>query len=277
MDNRSLLTNYLSNLKVELFMADYNLCTTDWRDIDYTPDYSKFYFICEGEGWLKIGDMELYPQPGELILMPEGIKQSYSYVSGNPFRKYWCHFSAKVGDINLFKLLDFSQVSAVVDSNIIGRIFSELTSYHQSDHVYAHLLAKSKLMELLAYFIMNIDVDDITFKNLNSIKKLSKVLTYIDSNIEQNITIHELAEIAFMHPNYFIRFFKQKIGVPPIQYITRKKIAKAKDLLTSTTSSVSEISQQIGFSDLFYFSKQFKKIVGVTPTEFRKNTPIISH
>lgn len=111
------------------------------------------------------------------------------------------------------------------------RDIQHLTSHMKSDAVYAHLLAKSKLMELFSYFIMNIDVDEITFKNLSSIEKLTKILTYIDTHIERNITIHELAEIAYMHPNYFIRLFKQQIGVPPIQYITRKKITKAKELL----------------------------------------------
>lgn len=269
MDNRVLLTNYLSNLKVDLFMADYNLCGPNWRDIDYTPDYSKFYFICEGEGWLKIGDREYYPEPGQLFLMPEGVKQSYSCISDQPFQKYWCHFSAKVGDINLFKMLEINHVCGPVDPKVIQEIFRSLTNHTKSDAVYAHLLAKSKLMELFSYFIMNIDVEGIIFKNLNSIEKLTNVLAYIDSNIENNITVQELAEIAYMHPNYFIRLFKQHIGVPPIQYITRRKTEKAKALLMSTKSSVSEIAEHLGFSDLYYFSKQFKKNVGLSPSEFR--------
>lgn len=270
MDTRSLLTNYLSNLQVDLFMADYNLCSPDWRDMDYTPDYSKFYFICEGEGWLKIGDQEYYPKPGELFLMPEGVRQSYSYISDQPFQKYWCHFSAKVGDINLFKILELSHVCTKVDRDVVKELFSGLTMYAKSDAVYAHLLAKSKLMELFCYFIMNIDLDEITFNNLTSIEKLTNILSYIDLNIDRNFSIQELAEISCTHPNYFIRLFKQQMGVPPIQYITRKKIEKAKELLSSTPSSVSEIADQLGFNDLFYFSKQFKKNVGLTPTEFRK-------
>lgn len=274
MNNHALLTNYLSNLKVDLFMADYNLCSTNWRDIDYTPDYSKFYFICEGEGWLKIGDREYYPKPGELFLMPEGVKQSYSYISDRPFQKYWCHFSAKVGDINLFRMLEMSHVCRVADPNVIQEIFSSLTDHMKSDAVYAHLLAKSKLMEIFSYYVMNINVDEIIFKNLSSIEKLSKILAYIDSHIEHNITIHELAEIAYMHPNYFIRLFKQQIGVPPIQYIARKKIEKAKELLISTQASVGEIAHDLGFSDLYYFSKQFKKNVGLTPSEYRQGAVV---
>jgi len=275
MDNQALLTNYLSNLKVDLFMADYNLCGLDWRDIDYTPDYSKFYFICAGEGWLKIGDQEYYPKPGQLFLMPEGVKQSYSCISAQPFEKYWCHFSAKVGDINLFKMIELSHVCRDIDPQVIQQIFSSLTNHMKSDAVYAQLLAKSKLMELFSYFIMNTDVDDVIFRNLASVEKLTNILAYIDAHIEQNLTIHELAEMAYMHPNYFIRLFKQQIGVPPIQYITRKKIAKAKELLRSTQSTVGEIAQDLGFSDLYYFSKQFKKNVGLSPSDFRQGTVVL--
>lgn len=207
--------------------------------------------------------------------MPEGVNQSYSCISDQPFEKYWCHFSAKVGDINLFNMIELSHVCREVDPHVIQEIFSSLTSHMKSDKVYAHLLAKSKLMELFSYFIMNIDVDEITFKNLSSIEKLTKILTYIDAHIERNITIHELAEIAYMHPNYFIRLFKQQIGVPPIQYITRKKITKAKELLRSTQRSVGEIAHDLGFSDLYYFSKQFKKNVGLSPSEFRQGTVVL--
>lgn len=270
MDHRALLTGYLSNLKVDLLMADYNQCTTRWRDLDYTPDYSKFYYICDGEGWLKIGDKEYYPEPGQLILMPEGVKQSYSCISGRPFLKYWCHFSARVGEINLFRILELSHSCIPENPSAVTEIFKGITESAKSDAVYAPLLAKSKLMELFSLYIMNHNLDEISYKNLSAARKLTAVLDYIAANIEHNITIQDLAEMAYMHPNYFMRLFKQQIGVPPIQYITRLKIDKAKELLTATGGSVSEIAAQLGFSDLFYFSRQFKKHAGLTPTEYRR-------
>jgi AraC family transcriptional regulator of arabinose operon len=270
MDHHALLTSYLAHLKVELLMADYNQCTTQWKDLDYTPDYSKFYYICGGEGWLKIGDKEYYPEPGELILMPEGVKQSYSCISERPFLKYWCHFSAKVGEINLFRILELSHVCIPENPAAVEAVFQEIAGSAKPDAVYAPLLAKGKLLELFSHYIMNLKLDEISYKNLGSARKLTAILEYMAANIEHNITIHDLAEIAHMHPNYFIRLFKQQIGVPPIQYITRLKIDRAKVLLAATSGSVSEIADQLGFGDLFYFSKQFKKHTGLTPTEFRK-------
>ncbi len=272
MDRRVLLSNYLSNLEVELITAHHNVCAPDWSDIDYTPDYSKFYFICEGEGWLKIGDREYYPRPGELFLMPEGVNQSYSVINDRPFEKYWCHFTAHVGGINLFKLLDLNPRCMPVQPERLAEIFAELVEHANSDAVCAKLLAKSKLMELIACYVtsLNVEAEKVVFKNGSPIDKLTEVLAYIDEHLARNFTVEELADIAYMHPNSFIRMFKQYAGMPPIQYVTHKKIEKAKQLLTTTNSSVAEVAQRMGFNDTFYFSKQFKKHAGSTPTDYRK-------
>ncbi|MCA0753514.1 AraC family transcriptional regulator [Paenibacillus sp. N4] len=270
MDREALLAGYLSNVAIDLITVNVNKVAAGWRDIDYIPDYSKLYFICEGDGWLKIGDTEYHPKSGELILMPEGVKQSYSCINDNLYFKYWCHFSAKIGDMNLFNLLELNDYSVKADPAYIGDVFGSMVTHATSGTVYGKLLAKSKLMELFAYFFMNADLERISYHNLPYVEKLAHVISYIDANIERNMTIQELAGIAFLHPNYLIRLFKQQIGLPPIQYITVKKITKAKELLISTRGSVGEIAEQLGFSDLFYFSKQFKKNVGMNPTEFRK-------
>jgi AraC-like DNA-binding protein len=276
MNHKTLLTNHLSNLQVDLFMVNYNRCGTDWRDLDYTPDYSKFYFICEGEGWLKIGNQEYYPTPGQLFLMPERTTQSYSAINDRPFLKYWCHFSAKVGGINLFQILKFPHFCEVDDPKLVQETFNSILTYSKSGEVYAHMMAKSKLLELLSHYIMNLDLSQISYVNVPAKDKMSDILTYIDTNIEENISVHDLAQIVYMHPNYFIRFFKQQIGVPPIHYITGKKIDKAKELLTCSPSTVTAIAEHLGFSDLYYFSRQFKKHTGMNPTEYRKQTTVLT-
>ncbi|OWA34915.1 AraC family transcriptional regulator [Saccharibacillus sp. O16] len=272
MDHRMRLSNYLSNLEVELITAHHNVCAPDWSDMDYTPDYSKFYFICEGEGWLKIGDQEYYPQPGELFLMPEGTHQSYSVISDRPFEKYWCHFTAHVGGINLFKLLDLNPRCMPVQSERLAQVFGELVEYANSDTIYAKLLAKSKLMELIVCYLMSLNVEQepVVLRTHASADRLTQVLDYIDDHFAENITVEALADRAYMHPNSFIRVFKQYAGMPPIQYVTHKKMEKAKQLLATTSHSISEVAQQLGFNDTFYFSKQFKKHAGLSPSDYRR-------
>jgi AraC family transcriptional regulator of arabinose operon len=268
--NPMLLSNYLANLRIDLYMADHNRVELAWRDIDYTPDYSKFYFITDGEGWLKIGDQEHRPRPGQLILMPEGVKQSYSTISEFTYTKYWCHFSAYVGDLNLFQLVELPHIWDVADRAYVEEVMESVVTHMNSNTVHGMLLAKSKLMELIAYCVSQTEAKRIVLRNGQTIEKLSAVLDYIHLHIEKEFTVQELAEVARVHPNYLIRLFKRYLGVPPIQYITRKKMDKAKQLLTQSQDSVSAIAERIGFSDLFYFSKQFKKNTGLTPTEYRR-------
>jgi AraC family transcriptional regulator of arabinose operon len=144
------LKNYLSHLKVNLVVAAYTHCPVYWRDIDYIPDYNKFYFICDGEGWLKIGEQEFYPKPGQLFFMPAGIKQSYSTISDDTFTKYWCHFTAKIGDVNIYNFIKFPFFIDVVNKKEITNLFLKLISYYDSKELTSPLYAQAILIELFA-------------------------------------------------------------------------------------------------------------------------------
>ena len=96
----------LLNMQVQIWEAERTQCWPEWKEFDYTVSYNKLYFILDGEGWVKIGDEELYPVPGQLVLMPARTRQSYSVISGRPYLKYWSHFSATVGDSDVFSWLN---------------------------------------------------------------------------------------------------------------------------------------------------------------------------
>jgi AraC family transcriptional regulator, arabinose operon regulatory protein len=118
--------DFLVNMQLNIITSAYTHCWEYWRDIDYTPDYNKFYFICDGEGLIKIGDQEYYPRKGQMVLMPAGVIQSYSTINKNTFKKYWCHFTAKIGDINLFDFFDIPYLINVDDYDKLKCLFQEL-------------------------------------------------------------------------------------------------------------------------------------------------------
>ena len=93
---------------------------------------------------------------------------------------------------------------------------------------------------------------------------------FIDSNYHKNITIDELAKIAHLHPNYFIRLFKKHIGMSPIHYLNKKRIEEAKYLLTYTNLPLKRINKKIGMSNIYYFSRVFKKYTGFAPSDYRQ-------
>ncbi|MBO5286379.1 MAG: AraC family transcriptional regulator [Clostridia bacterium] len=92
---------------------------------------------------------------------------------------------------------------------------------------------------------------------------------YIDDNLGERLTLSSLSEKVFYNPSYFSRVFRQKFGCSLTEYITKKRIDLAKDLLTSTDFSVEEIINKSGFSDRGVFYHAFTKYTGFTPNEYR--------
>ena len=78
-----------------------------------------------------------------------------------------------------------------------------------------------------------------------------------------------LARLAGLSPTHFSRVFKQSFGTSPIDWLRRERISQAKRRLADSTDDIKEIAEQVGFSDRYFFSKDFKKHTGFTPSQFR--------
>jgi len=97
------------------------------------------------------------------------------------------------------------------------------------------------------------------------------VKDYIDEHFQEKITLEDMADYVGLSKYYLSYLFKKEEGTNFVSYINKKRIEKAKEYLRDTNNTVSQIYDLVGFSDQQYFSKTFKKIVGMTVTEYRKN------
>ncbi|MDR6881364.1 AraC family transcriptional regulator [Bacillus sp. 3255] len=269
MSNRQLTRLYMENLDVRVTAIGYNRVWSDWREIDYTPDFNKFYLICDGEGWIKIGDSEFHPKPGQLFLMPHGVKQSYSYTSGPRYTKYWCHFTARVGERNLFDLLQTPLFIDTTNDSEAVQLFGELLNGDSAASISGPLLIKSAMLRLISYYLEHAVTSMEGLRPSLVSEPLQQVISYIQGNYHRNLTIEELAEQAHLHPNYFIRVFKRQFGTSPIQYINKKRLEEAKLLLVTTNLLLSEIGETVGIPDISYLSRLFKVSTGFSPTAYR--------
>lgn len=265
-----LIKNYISNMNTTMVLAGYNKVGTNWQDIDYIPDYNKFYYICDGEGWLKVGNEEYYPKPGQLFLMPQGVKQSFSTINQNTFKKYWCHFTASIGDTNLFDLVQLPLCIEVGNNKLLINIFEDILKYQTSTELTSSLMLKASLLRLISFFLENNIIDKINLFTTDTIHNLNTVLYYIENNYDKDISVEQLSKMVHLQPNYFIRMFKKNIGTSPIRYINMRRITEAKRLMNSTNLTLTDICNQIGTNDIHYFSRLFKQYTGFTPS-FYKN------
>lgn len=104
--------------------------------------------------------------------------------------------------------------------------------------------------------------------------KLSIVLDYIDSHLEQDIKLNDLAKLIEVSQYYFCTLFKQSTGLPPHKYLTQQRIKRAKSLLQNTKLSIAEIALQCGFTDQSHLNKHFKQLEGITPSSMRRSARI---
>ena len=97
-----------------------------------------------------------------------------------------------------------------------------------------------------------------------------EIKSYIDKHIEDDITISDIAKAFGYSKQHIVRLFKESFTLTPAKYILQSRLEKSLDLLSESRLAVNEIAEQCGFKDLNYFSRQFKKSYGISPTAYRK-------
>lgn len=111
--------------------------------------------------------------------------------------------------------------------------------------------------------------DEISKKNVNE-DVIENVTKYILNHFNDQITLESVSEMFFLNPSYFSRIFKSKTGENFIDYVTRVRIEKAICLMRNPDLKINDIAEMVGYFNTNYFSKLFRKIVGCSPTEYRK-------
>ncbi len=110
----------------------------------------------------------------------------------------------------------------------------------------------------------------LTKKEESSVDIIRNAKEYIENNYSKDLILDDVSKEFQISPYYFSKLFKKRTGSTFIEYLTMIRIEKAKQLLRNTSKSMKEICMEIGYSDANYFSRTFKKNVGVTPSEYKE-------
>ena len=94
----------------------------------------------------------------------------------------------------------------------------------------------------------------------------------IKSSGELEISLQQVAGFVHINPNHFSEVFKRETGCTYIEFVTQERMKRAVDFLQSTQTKVSDIARRVGYEDIKYFTQQFKKYTGQTPSEYRQGS-----
>ena len=131
-------------------------------------------------------------------------------------------------------------------------------------------LAYSQFIQLCGFLSRHYESG--TAPRMKELSRISGALNYMDANVNRSISISELTDIAGMSESTLLRLFHRTTGVSPVDYHNRLRIGKVCEMLSNTEKTVTEIAFDLGFSDSNYLSRMFKKLTGVPPGVWRRES-----
>ncbi len=146
-------------------------------------------------------------------------------------------------------------------------------AFHERRDYMSAVLGCSDYRELREWFLGKLEEvcrKVATKREEQSESVISKAKAYIDENFVKDLSLDEVSRYVNISPYYFSKLFKEEAGENFIEYLTRVRIAQAKELLRDSSLSIKEICVRCGYSDPNYFSRIFKKQEDVTPSEYRE-------
>lgn len=222
-----------------------------------------------GDGWFQVGDQRETLRANEAMLLPRGVYHVYGASEITPWSLHWVHFIGPTGDY-FMRQLPKETHKLPVDPQAaqqLALLFNECYAAFASGFVLERMIyASQALHHLLAMLFFNNRAFSPALQN--GIHSIDAMLVFLQHNIHRTLNLDEMAEHAQMSKSHFSRLFRRHTGYSPVDYFIHLKMQHA-CMLLMTQIHIREIAFQLGYDDPYYFSHSFKKVVGVSPANYR--------
>lgn len=229
-----------------------------------------FLFFCvDGKGWYTIGNERFEVSPNEFFILPQNKEHAYGSHDAEPWSIYWVHFGgASLPDFNAMQTVKdhFRPMHIKTSDTIVAlfnKIYKTLESGYSIDNLAFSNLCLSHFLTLFLYNAKHFEAST-TKPDI-----VDDAIRFMQENINNNITLQDLCQQFYYSPSRFSSLFKQRTGYSPIDYFIQLKMQKASQLLDFTDQSIKDIAAKFGFDDPYYFSRRFRKTIGVSPKNYR--------
>lgn len=245
----------------------------DWHSLPHTHQFTELFYVLHGEGVFYIENEKVPVKTDDLIIINPNVEHTEKTFPNNPmeyivFGVEGLAFSFTEHDQAYGRGYSFYSYGS--DKNQFIN-FAQLMMHEFQDKKPGFEKVCHGLLEvLLVYISRKQKLSVISEASFQLSKECAIAKRYIDTNYAQDITLDSLAEITHINKFYLAHSFTECVGQSPISYLTERRLAACKELLSSSNLSVTQIATSAGFSSQSYFSQIFAKKVGMSPRQYRK-------
>lgn len=259
--------NTLGNDYLEVIMAGITHPNPTYRIMHniskkFPYDYYVFEYVIKGVGHIETPEEKYTVKEGDFYFLNKLRYHIYYADPDQPYEKVFIVLKGSFVDflVSSYRLTDSVYIN---DCNLRGLMLHIIEHLSRNDTVNYDKLAVS----VLELFQQAFPPPYLIKPSTNYIPEMIK--NYIDAHITEKISLDDISNNLYISKSHIERVFKKEYNQTPIAYWANQRIIQVASMLVTTNYSLSQIAQMLGYSDVKYMSKSFKKIKGKTPMEYR--------
>ena len=267
---------YSSDVPTNSYLRINNCGTLLLNDKDYhiiRPNGRKDYlliYIAKGKGYVTIDNKEHIIREKQAFIFHPAEVQNYHFFKKDNAITYWIHFNGThcndlIDSLNLDKI---NILKLNIDRVDIEQLLYRLCHEFSQKNPFYEQICSGLLITILGLMSRCVSTQKFINKPNNLIEQ---IIGDIHANPQETFVINDIAKKFSISANHLIREFKKTTGLTPSQYMIEFRLKKAQELLRFSTYSLNEISELLGYQSYSYFSRIFKKHIGISPIDFRSN------
>lgn len=229
-------------------------------------------YCVEGKGWFKTTDKVHEVEKNQCFVIPANTPHSYGANDTEPWTIYWIHFKGTLAGHYASRLYRPIEIKPNMYSRISGRlslfeeIYQTLEQGYSKDNILYACSALHHFMGSLCFLQQ--------YRNAGNRKEeadlIETAIHFMKENIGKKVAVEEIAQHTGYSSSHFTALFSQRTGHTPLHYFNLLKIQYACMLLDTSDIKVNQVCYKVGIEDCYYFSRLFSKIMGLSPTAYRK-------
>jgi AraC family transcriptional regulator of arabinose operon len=230
-----------------------------------------FKYCVAGAGWCEVGGRRFDVHAGDVMVVPAMEAHAYASRADRPWTVHWFHAAGQTLPL-LLRELGVSARQPVVrvgqDTQLVA-LFQELEGALEDDCAFPELLYASQILAHLMGRMIRLRRAP-QGEDPGPRERVRRSAEHMKERLERPPAVSELASLAGLSASHYASLFHRLLGCPPKAYFERLRLHRAAGLLLTTGDSVKAIAAKMGYRDALYFSRTFRRVHGVAPSEYRR-------